>query len=407
MSVIEMEFFDTLLLDLILAGMPLTVYLLYIAYAKTFNKKEGDLLIVVTVFSSLYLILKYARPLYKGMPFIVINIPLLLAYLKKSNFSALITSFIMVLYYYNFYNDYLIILILEYLFYYLFYLKTSLKMNTYILIFSCVKTFITILLLKNYFIKEIIVGICLYLISSFLIYLLQQTEKILNLHMTVKQIENDKQIKTSLFRITHEIKNPIAVCKGYLDMFDVNNLNHSKKYIPILKEEIDRTLLLLEDFLAMNKLKINKDIIDINMLIEDVIKNIDLLCFKNNIKIVNNIIDDEIYISADYNRLTQVFINVLKNSIEAMDKNKKCKIEIDEVLEKGKVIITIKDNGVGMSDSLLSKIKQPFYTTKRKGTGLGVSLSNEIIQAHDGTLSYISKENEYTKVIITLPAEEY
>lgn len=404
-----MEFFDTLLLDLILAGMPLTVYLLYIAYAKTFNKKEGDLLINVTVFSSLYLILKYARPLYKGMPFIVINIPLLLAYLKKSKFTIVITSFIMVLYYYKFYENYLIILILEYLFYYLFYLKTSsfLNINKYILVFSCVKTFITVLLLKNYFVKEIIVGICLYSLSSFLIYLLDQTEKILNLHMTIKQIENDKQIKTSLFRITHEIKNPIAVCKGYLDMFDDNNLNHYKKYIPILKEEIDRTLLLLEDFLAMNKLKINKDIIDINMLIEDVIKNIDLLCFKNNIKIINNIIDDEIYISADYNRLTQVFINILKNSIEAMDKNKKGKIEIDEKLDKDNITITIKDNGIGMSDSLLNKIKQPFYTTKKRGTGLGVSLSNEIIQAHNGCLNYISKENEFTKVIITLPTEEY
>ena len=103
--------------------------------------------------------------------------------------------------------------------------------------------------------------------------------------MNIKEIERNKQIKTSLFRITHEIKNPIAVCKGYLDMFDKDNQDHFKKYIPILKDEINRTLLLLEDFLAMNKVKINKDIIDINLLIEEVVKNIKMLCTKNNIEL--------------------------------------------------------------------------------------------------------------------------
>ena len=72
----------------------------------------------------------------------------------------------------------------------------------------------------------------------------------------------------------------------------------------------------------MNKVKINKDIIDINLLIEEVIKNIDMLCQKNNIKLTTKIIDDDIYINADYNRLTQVFINLLKNSIEAIPKDK-------------------------------------------------------------------------------------
>ena len=60
-----------------------------------------------------------------------------------------------------------------------------------------------------------------------------------------------------------------------------------------------------------------------------------------------------------------------------------------------------------MSKDLLNKIKEPFYTTKPKGTGLGVSLSEEIIKAHNGTLNYESKEGEYTNVTITLPVEEF
>ena len=410
-----MKIFDTMILDVVLITFPLMVYLLYLAYTKTFNKKENDLLFVVTVFSILYLILKYTDPLYSGIPFLIINVPLILSYVKKSNLSVAITSLIMISYYYNYYQNYLLIIILEYVIYYLFYLKLSKKLtlHNFILTFTVSKTIFTIILLSYlnykfpfYIVETLVSGLFLYILSLLIAYLLNKTEDILKLHMNIKEIERNKQIKTSLFRITHEIKNPIAVCKGYLDMFDKENPTHFKKYIPILKDEINRTLLLLEDFLAMNKVKINKDIIDINLLIEEVIKNIKMLCNKNNIELKQNIIDDDIYINADYNRLTQVFINILKNSVEAIPKNKKGKIEVKEIIKNNNIIITVKDNGKGMSSELLNKIKEPFYTTKPKGTGLGVSLSEEIIKAHNGTLNYESEENKYTKVTITLPIKQ-
>lgn len=411
-----MKIFDTMILDIVLISLPLTIYLLYLAYTKTFNKKENDLLIVVTVFSILYLILKYTEPLFDGIPFMIINIPLLLAYIKKSKPSILISSIFMITYYYNFYNNYFFIIVLEYILYYLFYLKLfkELKIHNFILTFTTIKIIVTIILISylNYkfpiYIAEVLVeGIYLYVIANLIIYLVNKTEDILKLHMNIKEIKHNEQIKTSLFRITHEIKNPIAVCKGYLDMFDSENPEHFKKYVPILKDEIGRTLLLLEDFLAMNRVKINKDIIDINLLIEEVVKNIDMLCHKNNIKLTTDIIDDDIYINADYNRLTQVFINLLKNSVEAIPKEKQGIISIQEKLKDGNITITVKDNGKGMSKELLEKIKEPFYTTKPKGTGLGVSLSDEIIKAHNGTLNYKSEEGKYTQVTITLPIEEY
>lgn len=409
-----MKIFDTMILDAILISLPLTIYLLYLAYTKTFNNKENNLLIVVTIFSVLYLLFKYTTPLYLNMPFMIINIPLIIAYLKNSKSSIIITSTIMVIYYYNFYQGFLFIIVLEYILYYLFYLRFSKKIYNFLALFILLKIVITVILMSymNYqftiYIPEILIEVIyLYIISYAVIMLVEKTEEVLKLHMNIKEIKQNEQIHTSLFQITHEIKNPIAVCKGYLDMFDENNPEHFKKYIPILKDEINRTLLLLEDFLAMNKVKINKDIIDINLLIEEVIKSIDMLCNKNNIKLTSKIIDDDIYINADYNRLTQVFINLLKNSIEAIPKDKKGSININEKLKDKNLIITIKDNGKGMSKELLNKIKEPFYTTKQKGTGLGVSLSDQIIKAHNGILNYESKEGEYTKVIITLPVEEY
>ena len=220
--------------------------------------------------------------------------------------------------------------------------------------------------------------------------------------MSIKEWQKDKQIRDSLFKITHEIKNPIAVCKSYLDMYDENNKEH-KKYIPIIKDEIEKILLLLQDFLAINKIKIQNEIMDINLLLEELIHQISPMLNDKNIKFKYNISDDEIFIEGDYNRLNQVLINIIKNSIEAADNTKKSYISLNCEMDDKYFKIIIEDNGIGISKDEIEKIKEPFYTTKKNGTGLGVSLSYEIIEAHNGTIEYFSQPNEGTKVVISLP----
>ena len=221
--------------------------------------------------------------------------------------------------------------------------------------------------------------------------------------MTVQELIEEKQIRKSLFKITHEIKNPLAVCKGYLDMFDVNNVEHARKYVPILKEEIDRTLILLQDFLSFTKIKIEKDILDINYLLEEVLDNLHLLLKDKNIELESNILDEEVYIDGDYNRLCQVMINLIKNSIEAMKDVKYPQINLSSVLKKDYIEIVVEDNGTGIEEKNLKKISEPFFTTKKHGTGLGVSMSFEIIASHNGTIKYFSEYGKGTKVVINLP----
>ena len=236
-----------------------------------------------------------------------------------------------------------------------------------------------------------------------IIYLLYDLgENIIKTNEDYKKIKHDSKVKTSLFKITHEIKNPIAVIKAYLDMLNIKNQKQVKKYIPIVKSEIDRLLTLLEDFLLVNKANVRFDLMDINMLIEDILDRERPLIKESNIKLNMDLIDDEVYINGDYNRLSQVLINIIKNSIEAME-NKKGILNISNMIQDKFVVIMIADNGIGISKKRLKKIKEPFYTTKSRGTGLGVSLSDEIIKAHSGTLTYKSKEFIGTKVIIKLP----
>ena len=399
-----MNILDLTLLNSTVILTPILIYLLYTAYIKVIDKKEERLIFIIIIFTQMYLIYKYSIPLNKNVPLLIIDIPLLLSYYKKDKILSILISIVNILYYSLFFENHTLIIIVEYILYFwiLSNEKDIKKQNT----FFWITKFIFLTYYKFININTISELLMTSVSSFFITYLLKKSEEVLNIHAKIKNIEKEKQIQTSLFKITHEIKNPIAVCKGYLDMYDETDIEKTKKYIPIIKEEIDRILILLEDFLSMNRQKINKDIIDINLLLEEVLQSMEILLKEKRIKIETKIPEDEIYINADYNRLTQVFINVLKNSIEALENKKNPTIKIWTNLENNNIKIYIKDNGVGITKEELKKIKEPFYTTKVKGTGLGVSLSNEIIKAHKGKMKYTSKENEYTLVTITLPLEK-
>ena len=126
-----------------------------------------------------------------------------------------------------------------------------------------------------------------------------------------------------------------------------------------------------------------------------------LLIIRKNVELLLSLDSDDIYVMGDYGRLKQVFINLVKNSMEAMKDGGK--IEIRGQMVKKYYCISVIDNGSGMDKDTLSHMKEMFFTTKPRGTGLGVCLSNEIIKAHDGEMKYDSKLGEGTKVIVKLP----
>lgn len=409
-----MTIIDDVLLNLIHISFPFLLYLAYIAYKKTVNDKENELALIITIFSTFYLVLKYNSQIFENIPMFLVNIPLIVSYIKRNNIAIVVSSIFSVFYYYNFYNDYLIILVFAYVIVYILYKKIfdKIKYQNFILIFGLILmlligTFNTITYHDeiNSYIKVIIITINFLIIAEVLIILLKKVEEVLKIKISYKDIEHDKQIRTTLFHITHEIKNPIAVCKGYLDMFDIDNKNHAKKYIPIMKEEINKTLNILEDFLSMNKIKLNKELLDINYLLSDFLQNYEQYFKENKVKTNIELTDYEVYMDGDYNKLFQVLLNVIKNSIEASKENPE--IEIWTEIKDSKFYIYVKDNGEGIPKDVIEKIGEPFFTTKINGTGLGVSLSRGIIESHGGTLTYESELGEYTKTIIMLPISEW
>lgn len=374
-----MNLFDSVLFLIILAIFPFTLYFLYLIYTKTLQIEKSRLILDFVIFSSFYLILKYNFNYVVSL--ILINVPFIIAYYGNRKLSVFILSILSIYYYHIYFDINYVFLIAEYLIYYGIY---QLDKEKFFNIFIIIKFLIlTIFLIKTNYI--ILLNVILFIIIKFLLYSFKKIEQVISLHKSLEQTNENNKMYESLFKITHEIKNPIAVIKGYLDMYDENNEKH-KKYIPIIKSETNRVLVLLEDFLSINRIKINKDIIDISLLIEEVIISFEPLLKNRHIKV--NFEQDEIYIEADYDRLKQVFINLIKNSIEAINNNGI--IDIDIVPKNKYIYVNVKDNGIGMKKEEIEKLNYPFYTTKQNGTGLGLYLSKEIIKKHDGTMSFES-----------------
>lgn len=408
-----MTIYENILLDSIYIISPILMYLFFVAYNKNVNRDESSLILEICLITSCYFIIKFGHNMVYIKPVLLINIPLLIAYYNKKYTSILIISYYIIYYQHNSLGLNIVLLFMEYINYMLCYYiinKKNIK-NTNI-VFAYIFSILNILVFISDFyntmsIKMIIIQIISFILILLLVkIILEKARKTIKYHMTIKELNQEKQIRNSLFKITHEIKNPLAVCKGYLDMFDVNNIEHSKKYVPILKDEIDKTLILLKDFLDFTKIKVDLELLDINYLLEDVISNLYLLIKDKKIELINNVLDEEIYIDGDYDRLCQVMINLIKNSIEALDNIEKPKITISSSIKNEYIEIIVSDNGIGIESDNLKRISEPFFTTKKQGTGLGVSMSFEIIKAHKGTIKYYSENKLGTKVVINLPLNQ-
>ncbi len=391
-------------LNIIYLVFPLMSYFLYLVYSKVRFEEEKFLFLDLAIFSSYYICSRFGD--IPAMYAFLINIPLLLALYKKRIVPSFVLSLCIAVFLSEIYNVSMYFLIFEYMVIFIFSFFNKYKTINVFLVFKILFGIISLFLIPDYIIGfnsviyVITLLIVMYVVFCFIILFYTKAESIVNMYYSLYGITKEKKLYESLFKITHEIKNPLAVCKGYLDMFDIKNPKKANKYVNIINQEIDRTLMLLKDFSDISKIKIEKNIMDITMLMEDVCDEV-LLAFNTNVKFKYDFFDDEVLVDGDYNRLKQVLINLVKNAKESIK-------DSGMVILEGKIVnknyvINIRDNGIGMDSETIKKIGTAFYTTKKNGTGLGVCLSKEIIERHGGTVTYFSKETKGTTVRVTIP----
>lgn len=370
---------------------PIMIYIIFFHIKDEINKLHNNVTLELTILLVYFLCLYVFIRVFKIEYIYYITLPIMLSFIfdkYKLNIFLSIINVFMTLYLF----DINIFCLLSY-YIILFTLYFIIKNKKDFISTYTILNIIYMFLLNNY---NIIFLISIYLIYSLIILL----KKRMKLYYTLEDIENNKLIKTSIFKVTHEIKNPLAVIKGYLSIFDPYDSEKCLKYKNILEIEVENALNVLKDFSSINHIDIKKNNMNYYDLLMEAKETI--LPFFNDKNIKLNINSPrELFVNADYNRMKQVLINILKNSTEALSDNGK--IDIKSYIENNKLITIIKDNGHGMDKETIDNLFTPFYSKKSFGTGLGLCLSKEIIELHNGTIKYTSKLNEYTQVKIAIP----
>lgn len=202
--------------------------------------------------------------------------------------------------------------------------------------------------------------------------------------------------------IAHEIRNPLTSLKGFMQLLSSGRI-HNSHYYAVMKSDLVQIETVISELLMLSKPQVYEYThIDLRQLIMEAVTSLSALADMNRIQLEYGQIHHPLWVMGVKNQLKQVFINVIKNAIESMQDGGTVRVEVS-VSDRGMTIIRIRDEGAGISKEQLAKMGQPFYTTKEKGTGLGLMVSYKIIDNHDG---YISAESELgigTTFTIRLP----
>lgn len=201
--------------------------------------------------------------------------------------------------------------------------------------------------------------------------------------------------------IAHEIRNPLTSLKGFLQLIASGRTSGSP-YFDIMKSELNRIENIVSELLMLSKPQVYEmDYTDVREIMLDTVLLLESQASLYGIEIEAVYGSEPLWIYGVEPQVKQVFINVLKNAIEVMVEGGK--IIIATELREEEVLVTVKDEGPGIDEEQLSKMGQPFYTTKDKGTGLGLMVSYKIVDNHKGRIRVASELGEGTSFQIYLP----
>ncbi|GMA63812.1 PAS domain S-box protein [Alicyclobacillus fastidiosus] len=202
--------------------------------------------------------------------------------------------------------------------------------------------------------------------------------------------------------VAHEIRNPLTAVKGFVQLLSSSTSEKQTLYHEIIESELDRIEKIISEMLLLAKPQpVQYRPVDLNENIAEVVRLLRAQANMQNVSIVTRCDGDIPKVMAVDNHLKQVFINIVKNAIEAMPHGGALTVSLTNI--ENTVFVRFSDEGVGITEKIRHKIGDPFVTTKEKGTGLGLLVSKRIIANHNGALEISSNSGEGTTVTISLP----
>ncbi|MDQ0217293.1 PAS domain-containing sensor histidine kinase [Peribacillus cavernae] len=238
-----------------------------------------------------------------------------------------------------------------------------------------------------------------------------------DLHLTIfrditENLELQEQIRKSdtlnvvgelAAGIAHEIRNPMTALKGFIQLLQDSVTEDFSNYFNVITSELKRIETIITEFLVLAKpqaMRYYKQ--DLNGIMRETVELLKAQALLHNIQFQASFEEEEFFLYCEGNQLKQVFINIIKNALEVTDDGGLVYIKVKRE-DAEHVRISIKDEGVGIPEEKIKKLGEPFYTTKERGTGLGLMVSYKIIEEHKGYVEVESQEGKGTTFHILLP----
>lgn len=251
----------------------------------------------------------------------------------------------------------------------------------------------------NLFLFEFIHIVSIYISAK----LIEDVYERLEMKSEIQKAEKLNTLSELAASIAHEVRNPLTVVKGFLQLMQQDEEGKNREYLSLVLNELGRAETIINDYLNFAKPKFEKiEEFQLRDALKDIILLLEPYALKYGVQLESELDITRFCLITDRNQLKQALVNLIKNAIEATDPGGCVSVKMH--VFNGFANIHVSDNGKGMTKEQLSRIGTLFYTTKEKGTGLGTSVSLRIIETMNGKVSYSSEPGVGTVVTMVLPA---
>lgn len=228
-------------------------------------------------------------------------------------------------------------------------------------------------------------------------------QKMVKLQEKIDHQNNLKLIGQMAATIAHEIRNPMTSINGFIELLRLNTTEENKKYLSIMKSELDRMDSILSEILCLSKpIDRKSEELSVDIIVNEMKEIMSPLANFHGITIevkLENLYNPKIV--GNHDRIKQLLMNLVKNAIEEMDKGGTVTITLKNVMDQ--LQITVCDQGRGIEKEKIPDLFKPFYTTKSNGTGLGLQIVKRIVEEHKGKIYVQSILEVGTSFIVEFP----
>lgn len=233
-------------------------------------------------------------------------------------------------------------------------------------------------------------------------YIIEALRENMRMRDEIQRTEKLQMLGELAATIAHEIRNPMTVAKGFVQLLVSRSKDEvDRRYSGMVMEEIDRAEIIISDYLMyarpqaeqIERLDVKQSIISaVNMMEPYIVSNGHTLSTR---------LEHSLYIEADSKKMIQVFVNLFKHAVEAMEQSGEITVTAERV--QNRVLIRISDTGSAMSTDQVARLGNPYYSTTAKGTGLGLMVTYRIVEALHGEIRVKSVQGEGTTFSLYLP----